>query len=52
MVEGTGKRQSMSIDGRDSRGAEANSSDDDTFFTLWFYSIKLSFPRTGICEDN
>lgn len=40
------------MDSSDSRVMEANSSNKDAFFTLWFYSINLCFLGFGICKDD
>ena len=42
----------MSIDSSGSRGMEANSFDQDVFFTLWFHSINLYLLGAGVCKDN
>ena len=40
------------MDSNGSRGVEANFSDEDALFTLWFPSINLCLPRAGICGDD
>lgn len=40
------------LDGRGSRGLEANLSNEDIFFTLWFHLINLCLFEAGIYRDN
>ena len=42
----------MSINGKGSKEVGTNSFDKDPLFTLQFYSINLSLPRTDICGNK
>lgn len=52
MREKSGKKRFMSIDGNNNKEVEANFSNEDVFFTLWFHLINPCFTRVGVCKND
>lgn len=52
MGKGIRKGRSMSMDKSSSRRVKANSFNEDTFFTLWFYSINFCLSGADECRDD
>lgn len=50
--KGTKEEHLMLIDGSGSKEVGVNFSDEDAFFTFWFYSINLYLPRASVGKND